>query len=72
MNGVPRPRKSLSKQAYTDEQMRAMKQNYLLENVVNCGYDPAEFAQFMEYKMEGGTNVDNWDFEALMNVVTEF
>ena len=22
--------------------------------------------------IEGGTNVDNWDFEGLMNVVTEF
>jgi len=22
--------------------------------------------------LEGGTNVDNWEFEALMNVVNEF
>ena len=62
-----------------------------MENVLNCGYDATEFAQFMEYKMgkfvrqltllfiwlsffvlEGGTNVDNWEFEALMNVVSEF
>jgi len=28
-----------------------MKQKYLMENVINCGYDPAEFAAFMEYKM---------------------
>lgn len=27
-----------------------MKQKYLMENVINCGYDPTEFAQFMEYK----------------------
>jgi len=52
--------------------MRSMKQNYLMENVINTGYDPAQFAAFMDQKMEGGTNVDNWDFEALMNVVTEF
>ena len=26
----------------------------------------------MEYKMVGGTNVDNWEFEALMSVVHEF
>lgn len=43
-----------------------------MENVINSGYDPTEFAQFMEYKMEGGTNVDNWEFEALMSVVHEF
>ena len=28
-----------------------MKQKFLMENVINCGYDPTEFAQFMEYKM---------------------
>ena len=49
-----------------------MKQKYLMENVINCGYDPGEFSQFMEYKMEGGTNVDNWEFEALMTAVGEF
>ena len=49
-----------------------MKQKFLMENVINDGYDPTEFAHFMEYKMEGGTNVDNWEFEALMSVVHEF
>ena len=34
-NGVPQPRKSLSEHQYTDEQMREMKQNYLMENVIN-------------------------------------
>ena len=66
------PRRSLYENQYTDEQLRSMKQKYLMENVLNCGYDPTEFAQFMEYKMEGGTNVDNWEFEALMVVVSEF
>jgi len=28
-----------------------MKQKFLMENVINCGYDPNEFAQFLEYKM---------------------
>lgn len=51
MNGVPQPRSSLSAHQYTEEEMRAMKQNYLMENVINTGYDPASFAQFMEYKM---------------------
>lgn len=52
--------------------MRAEKQNYLLEHVINQGYDPVLFANFMDSKMSGGTNVDNWEFEALINVVTEF
>lgn len=45
------PRKSLAEQQYTVEQLRSMKQKFLMENVINCGYDPTEFAQFMEYKM---------------------
>ena len=49
-----------------------MKQRFLTENVINAGYNPTEFAQFLEYKMEGGTNVDNWEFEALMAAVDEF
>ena len=65
-------RNSLHENQYTHEQLRDMKQKYLMENVINLGYDPSEFSQFMEYKMEGGTNVDNWEFEGLMEVVTEF
>jgi hypothetical protein len=49
-----------------------MKQGYLKANVMDEGYDLAAFGQFMEYKMEGGTNVDNWTFEGLIQVVTEF
>lgn len=71
-NGIVKSRRSLYEHQYTDEQLRSMKQKFLMENVINCGYDPTEFAQFMEYKFEGGTNVDNWEFEALMNVVFEF
>ena len=43
-----------------------------MENVINLGYDAQEFGSFMEYKMQGGTNIDNWDMEALMNVCTEY
>ena len=49
-NGVPMPRKSLHEHQYSIEQLRDMKQKYLMENVINYGYDATEFAQFMEYK----------------------
>ena len=49
-NGVPVPRTSLSEHKYSQEQLREMKQKYLMENVINTGYDATEFAQFMEYK----------------------
>lgn len=36
------------------------------------GYDTAAFAQFMEYKRVNGTNIDNWTFDELRQVVAEF
>ena len=37
-------------QQITAEQLRQMKQNYLVENVVNEGYDTEKFGTFMNYK----------------------
>ena len=34
----------------TEEEIRAQKQNYLVENVVNQGYDTEKFGTFMNYK----------------------
>ena len=34
----------------TNEELRAQKQNYLVENVVNQGYDTDKFGAFMNYK----------------------
>lgn len=42
-----------------------MRATLLLNKLANADDDLDEL-------LEGGTNVDNWDFEALMNVVTEF
>ena len=70
MNGVPRPKSA--KKHQNEDEIRQMKQNYLMENVINQGYDPEAFAQFMEQQIEGGTNVDNWDFEELKKAVTLF
>ena len=69
---MQQPRNSLCEQDYSFEDLRIMKQQFLTDQVINAGYDPTEFAQFLEYKMEGGTNVDNWEFQALMSVVDEF
>ena len=51
MNGVSQLRSHLDEQHYTLDEMRAMKQNYLMENVINTGYDAAQFAAFMDQKM---------------------
>ena len=44
-------RESVYEDEYTEEQLRTMKQAYLKTNVMDEGFDPASFAQFMEYKM---------------------
>ena len=49
-DGVHQPRSSFSEAQYTYEQLHAMKQNYLVENVLNMGYDPNEFVAFMSSK----------------------
>ena len=36
---------------YDHEQLRQMKQEYLKTNVIDAGYDPSSFAQYMEYRM---------------------
>ena len=52
--------------------LRKTKQNYLVENVVNRGYDTTKFAEFMNYKKPNGTDVDKWSMEELIEVVNEF
>jgi len=42
-----------------------MKQEYLIQAIVNKNYDIEAFATFMTSKKENGTNVDNWDYEEL-------
>jgi len=42
-----------------------MKQEYLIQAIVNKNYDIEAFASFMNSKKENGTNVDNWDYEEL-------
>jgi len=52
--------------------LRKTKQDYLVEHVVNPGYDTNSFTEFMNYKKEDGANVDNWSMEELMVAVGDF
>ena len=68
----------------TDEDLRNLKQSYLLENIINVGHDPNDFAQYIESLkrkpqksltgecVADGMNIDNWTFEDLKEVVTRY
>jgi len=51
---------------------RQQKQNFLTEEIANKGFDPVEFAQFIDTKKENGTDIDNWTIPELQAVVYEF
>jgi len=49
------------------------KQNYLRINIIDAGYDPNVFVEFlMNKKGEDGADVANWSLPDLKNVVQEF
>ena len=49
------------------------KQKYLRDNVLEKGYDPDKFMEFLTMKKgEQGIQLDNWTFQELIDVTNEF
>lgn len=48
------------------------KQNYLVNEIMNQNYDTEKFSEYMSRLKENGTDLNNWTFEELKNVVTSF
>ena len=49
------------------------KQFYLRENILNKGYDPEEFMNFLKSKKgENGIDLRNWGKNELEKAVTQF
>jgi hypothetical protein len=48
------------------------KQQYLREHIIEGGYNTEDFISFLESKKVEGSNIDNWDFDLLQEVVAEF
>lgn len=44
-----------------------MKQKYLREQIVNEEINQEEFALYLGECKEDGTNIDNWEFDELIN-----
>lgn len=51
---------------------RKKKQNYLIKNIIEKGYDPDEFTEFLHSKRTDGENIDNWSLEELETMVLQF
>jgi hypothetical protein len=52
------------------EGLRLAKQQYLVQEVIEKGYDPADFVAFCDTKR--GSNIDLWEINELIGVVNEF
>ena len=53
-------------------QEKKKKQLYLKDNIMTVGYDPDDFATFLEDEKEGGTDIENWTYEELESLVHVF
>lgn len=54
------------------EHEKKKKQLYLKNNIMTEGYDPDDFATFLENEKEGGTDIQNWTYEELETLVHFF
>jgi len=54
------------------QQEKRKKQLYLKDNIMTTGYDPDDFATFLEQEKEGGIDIENWTFEELETLVHLF
>ena len=51
---------------------RKKKQEYLVKEIIEKGYDPAEFTNFIANEREGGHDVEVWTLPDLKEVVEKF
>lgn len=50
---------------FTEKSDRKLKQNYLRENILEAGYDPEDFCEFLEQLKDGGNKLNS---KALFNI----
>lgn len=56
----------------SDDNYRKMKQKYLREQIISENFDQQEFAEYLDTCKKDGTNIDNWEFDELINMVEDF
>jgi hypothetical protein len=48
------------------------KQQYLREQILTLGYNPAHFASYLCRERQDGDDIDNWSFSSLTEVVQKY
>ena len=48
------------------------KQKYLINEIMNQNYDPQRFSDYISNSKENGTDLNNWTFEELKEIVISF
>jgi hypothetical protein len=54
------------------EDYTKQKQQYLRTNIIDVGYDPGHFTDFMQDQREDGEDIDNWSFTSLQDMVKKY
>lgn len=54
------------------EEDKIKKQQFLITNIVEAGYDKQEFAEYMANWKDNGTDIDEWSLIELMDMVHDF
>lgn len=54
------------------EEDKLKKQQFLITNIVEAGYDKQEFAEYMANWKDNGTDIDEWSLIELMDMVHDF
>ena len=54
------------------EEDKQNKQQFLITNIVEAGYDKQEFAEYMASWKDNGTDIDEWSLLELMDMVHDF
>ena len=50
----------------------SQKQKYLRENIIDEGYDPVEFSNYLMELKEEGMDINNWEIMELIAEVKKF
>ena len=51
---------------------RVRKQKYVQEEIINAGYEPKEFFEYLADRRSQGSDLDVWDFEELLRIGEDF
>lgn len=54
------------------EEQRVLKQTYLREAILEAGYSPEKFIEYLESVKKGSVDIDKWTLEELKEEVTNY